>query len=138
MTRAHLPASLDRRVRLRAGHRCEYCRLSQLRQEATFHVDHVRPVRDGGPSTLDNLALACVSCSLRKGARTNVIDPGSMELVRIFDPRTQVFGDHFAVHKNGTITGKTPVGRATVDALRMNRELAVQLRCEEMDRGRYP
>jgi 5-methylcytosine-specific restriction endonuclease McrA len=45
----------------RAGNRCEYCGLSQLGQEAVFHVDHVVPRSAGGPSTADNLALACVS-----------------------------------------------------------------------------
>jgi hypothetical protein len=38
-----IPISLQRRVRLRAGDRCEYCRLTQAGQEATFHVDHVVP-----------------------------------------------------------------------------------------------
>ena len=51
-------------VMLRAGYRCEYCRLSQLGQEATFHIDHVVPRAAGGPTTSDNLALSCVSCSL--------------------------------------------------------------------------
>ncbi len=91
MIRAHVPASLERRVRLRAGHRCEYCRLSQARQEATFHVDHVTPLREGGATTLENLALACVSCSLRKGARTSAPDPASGKEAPIFNPRTQVF-----------------------------------------------
>jgi len=27
----------------RARNRCEYCGLSQLGQEATFHIDHVVP-----------------------------------------------------------------------------------------------
>ena len=35
--------SVHAEVVLRAGQRCEYCRLSQLGQEATFHIDHVIP-----------------------------------------------------------------------------------------------
>lgn len=62
-------SELRRRVVERAGNRCEYCGLAQTGQEAAFHVDHVVPVSAGGPTGLDNLALACVSCSLRKGAR---------------------------------------------------------------------
>ncbi len=54
-----------------------YCGLSQEGQEATFHVDHVVPVNAGGPDTGDNLALACVSCSLRKAARQTAVDPTS-------------------------------------------------------------
>jgi 5-methylcytosine-specific restriction endonuclease McrA len=62
-------AELRRRVVERAQNRCEYCGLAQASQEAAFHVDHAVPVSVGGPTRLDNLALACVSCSLRKGAR---------------------------------------------------------------------
>lgn len=61
-----IPAALRDDVVLRAGDRCEYCRLSQAGQEAAFHVDHVVPRVAGGATVLDNLALACVSCSLRK------------------------------------------------------------------------
>jgi 5-methylcytosine-specific restriction endonuclease McrA len=60
--------SLREEVTLRAGNRCEYCRLSQLGQEATFHMDHVIPRAANGPTSSDNLALACVSCSPRKWA----------------------------------------------------------------------
>ena len=48
MSSGYIPASLQRRVRERAGDRCEYCGLAQAHQEATFHVDHVVPRRDGG------------------------------------------------------------------------------------------
>ena len=34
---------LRRVVVNRAGNRCEYCRLSQEGQEATFHIDHISP-----------------------------------------------------------------------------------------------
>jgi hypothetical protein len=70
-----ISASLRRQVIERAGNCCEYCGLAQTSQEAAFHVDHVLPVIAGGNTTLENLALACVSCSLRKGARLLVRDP---------------------------------------------------------------
>jgi hypothetical protein len=38
-----ITSSLRAEVILRAGNRCEYCRLSQFGQEATFHIDHVIP-----------------------------------------------------------------------------------------------
>ena len=65
----YIPAHLVRQVRERAGDACEYCRVPQASQEATFHVDHIVPRLLGGATTADNLALACVSCSLRKSAR---------------------------------------------------------------------
>jgi 5-methylcytosine-specific restriction endonuclease McrA len=90
-----IPASLRRLVRQRAGDRCEYCGLSQLGQEATFHIDHVIPVAASGETTADNLALACVSCSLHKSARQMVEEPETGETVPIFNPRQQVWTEHF-------------------------------------------
>jgi 5-methylcytosine-specific restriction endonuclease McrA len=68
-----VPASLRKRVARRAKHRCEYCGLSQAGQAATFHVDHIVPQVAGGESSLENLALACVYCSLRKGGRGRLL-----------------------------------------------------------------
>ncbi len=87
---AKIPASLRRLSIQRADNFCEYCGLSQLGQAATFHIDHVIPVVAGGLTTADNLALACVSCSLYKGARQDVEDPETRETVPIFNPRQQV------------------------------------------------
>lgn len=70
-----ISASLRHLVIQRADNCCEYCSLSQLGQAATFHVDHVIPVVAGGSTTTDNLALACVACSLYKGAKQEIEDP---------------------------------------------------------------
>ena len=138
MTTPHIPASLQRRVRARAQDRCEYCHLSQAGQEATFHVDHITPRAQGGPTTLANLALACVSCSLRKGARADARDPASGAIVGVFHPRNDTWTEHFAVGDQQRIDGKTPIGRATVALLQMNRSLALAIRAEETARGRFP
>jgi HNH endonuclease len=129
--------NLHAEVVLRARHRCEYCRLSQLGQEAAFHIDHVVPRAAGGPTTTDNLALACVSCSLRKGAKQIAIDPESDDEVPLFNPRTQVWADHFR-WKDERLVPLTPTGRATVDSLAMNRPLILGIRQEETTRGRHP
>ncbi|MBN1609375.1 MAG: HNH endonuclease [Polyangiaceae bacterium] len=132
-----MPVSLDRRVRERAGHRCEYCAITQTGQEATFHIDHVQPRAHGGATSYANLALACVSCSLRKGARTSASDPNTGESVAIYSPRRDEWRTHFRVTDTCLILGLTPTGRATVEALQMNRLLAVAIRREERIRGRY-
>jgi hypothetical protein len=124
-------------VVLRAGNRCEYCRLSQLGQEAAFHIDHVVPRAVGGPTTADNLALACVSCSLRKWARQTAPDPESEMDVPLFNPRTQIWDEHFCWQEE-KIVPLSPTGRATVAALAMNRPLIVAIRQEETARGRHP
>lgn len=87
MSAEAIPLPVQRRVRLRAGQRCEYCRIPQAGQEATFHIDHIVPRRDGGPTILENLALSCVSCSLRKGARIEARDPSSGDIAPLFHPR---------------------------------------------------
>ncbi len=84
-----LPAALRRAVLRRARLRCEYCGLAQTGQEAEFHVDHIHPVSAGGETVVENLALACVSCSLRKGARRSAKDPKSGRETPFFHPRLQ-------------------------------------------------
>ena len=132
-----IPANVRREVVQRAGNRCEYCGLSQAGQEAVFHVDHIIPIAADGPTELENLALACVSCSLRKGARRMVVDPESGQEVTLFDPRRDVWREHFR-WENARVTGLTTSGRATVAALCFNRPLAVAIREEETHRLRHP
>jgi hypothetical protein len=108
-----------------------------LGQEATFHVDHVVPVIAGGPDTGDNLALACVSCSLRKAARQTAVDPESGEHVFFFNPRRDLWHDHF--RWQGThLFGRTAAGRAMIEALEMNRPLILAIREEESALDRHP
>jgi hypothetical protein len=124
-------------VRERAGDRCEYCGIAQAGQEATFHIDHIVPINSGGETDSDNLALACVSCSLRKGDRQKTADPVSGELVELFNPRAMNWPDNF--RWDGVVAiGLTSVGRATVAALSMNRPLILSIRAEESLRGRHP
>jgi hypothetical protein len=128
---------LQAEIVLRASNRCEYCGLSQLVQEATFHIDHVVPRVAGGPTTVHNLALVCVSCSLRKWAKQTAVDPESGEELPLFNPRMQVWAEHFR-WAGEQIVPLTPTGRATVAALAMNRPLILAIRQEEAARGRHP
>ena len=132
-----IPGWLRREVTVRAGHRCEYCRLAQAGQEAAFHVDHIHPIAEGGETVPENLALACVSCSLRKGARLHARDPQTGREAALFHPRAHRWEEHFA-WKGNRVTGLTPTGRATVDLLKMNRALIVAIRAEERLHGRHP
>jgi hypothetical protein len=132
-----IPRALHDEGLLRAANRCEYCRLSQLGQEATFHIDHVTPRAAGGPTAAENLALACVSCSLRKWAKQTATDPDSGEEVPLFNPRTQAWPENFR-WEGERVVPLTPTGRATVVALAMNRPLIIAIRQEEAARGRHP
>jgi hypothetical protein len=132
-----IPAALRDEVVLRAGNRCEYCGLSQAGQEAAFHIDHVMPRVAGGPTESNNLALACVSCSLRKWARRSAPDPATGEDAPLFHPRDQAWEEHFR-WDGPVVVPLTPTGRSTLAALAMNRPLAVAIRREEAERGRHP
>lgn len=132
-----VPELLRQAVIQRAGGRCEYCLLSQLAQEATFHVDHVVPQSADGPTKQENLALACVTCSLCKGARQTALDPQTKQEVPFFNPRSDTWREHFRIEA-AVLIGLTANGRATIEALRMNRPRIVATRGEEQLRGRFP
>jgi HNH endonuclease len=133
----NIPAALRRLVIQRSGDRCEYCTLSQAGQIATFHIDHVIPDSASGETSAENLALACVSCSLKKGARQRIQDPETGDRVQIFNPRLQIWSDHFA-WQDLQLLGLTSVGRATIHALQLNRPLMVAIRSEEVFFDRHP
>lgn len=133
-----IPARLARLVRKRARDVCEYCRLPQSSQEATFHVDHIQPSASGGKTTAGNLALACVTCSLRKAARTLARDPQSREFVPLFHPRRDRWSEHFRWSRGWRLLGQTPTGRATIVALGMNRPAIVSIRCILAALGEFP
>lgn len=128
---------MGREVEQRAAARCEYCRMHQSLQGATFHVEHVIPRCRGGSSDFDNLAWACPSCNLLKSDRVSVESPGVHEALPLFNPRIDKWDDHFCW--NGYyIVGLSPVGRATVDALLLNHERRIKIRQAEALFGLFP
>ncbi|MGO8815377.1 MAG: HNH endonuclease [Terriglobia bacterium] len=128
---------LSRAVRARAAARCQYCLMHESLQGATFHIEHVLPQCQSGRSDLENLALACPGCNLRKGSRTTAVDPATGEVVQLFHPIHQLWSDHFQL-KGYQIEGMTAVGRATVDALHLNHSRRQRIREVEKTFGLYP
>jgi hypothetical protein len=115
-------------VVLRADSRCEYCRAHQNSEPYyRFHLEHVIPKQHGGADDEGNLALACPYCNRRKGPNLAGLDPIDGELVRLFNPRMQVWSEHFEV-VGSTIIGQTDVGRTTVALLDMNNPVRVAQR----------
>jgi hypothetical protein len=74
---------------------------------------------------------------LRKAARQTVEDPEKGEAAPIFNPRKKVWGEHFC-WDGMRVVGLTATGRATIDALNMNRELMLEIRAEEEFLARHP
>jgi hypothetical protein len=134
---SYIFAALRRLVLQRAGGYCEYCGVSQEGQEATFHIDHVIPRTAHGETVAENLALACVSCSLHKSARQTAIDPQSDDEVALYNPRRDIWHEHFR-WEGVYVVRLTSTGRVTVDALHMNRPLILAIRQEAAALGRHP
>ncbi len=123
----------------RAAHRCEYCRAPEAIFNFPFEVEHIVPASHGGIGDPSNLALACRACNLFKADRLHAVDDLTSEAVGVFDPRQQQWKEHFEVEsESGRILGTTPIGRATVMALRMNSPLQVAARRQWMRLGLFP
>jgi hypothetical protein len=117
-------------VRHRAAERCEYCGLPQSAVPlAPFQVEHVIARQHLGSDELSNLALACDRCNLYKGPNLSSIDPETGAIVEMFNPRRDVWNEHFRVQE-GVIYGLTAKGRATARLLNMNAKKRVKLRRE--------
>jgi HNH endonuclease len=120
---------LRQQIALAAGYRCEYCKTSSNITGTPLVIDHIFPRSLGGEDSLENLAAACYRCNLLKGTKTSVRSPNTGEQIPLFNPRLQVWKEHFAWTEDGTmINGLTTVGKVTVTALRLNNESLVLAR----------
>lgn len=137
--RSKIPEAIQAQVRQRAAYLCEYCHASEQWQYVQFTVDHVIPLTLGGADDLDNLALACFHCNRQKSNHLTGIDPQSAAEVPLFNPRRERWQNHFIWSTYGlSIIGLTPTGRATVDALALNRERVMNIRAADLEVGRHP
>jgi len=129
--------SLRQYVIERAARCCEFCLISQDDVPQQHEIDHLLARKHGGQSVAENLALTCFPCNRYKGADITAIDPDTQNIVPLFNPRVQVWSDHFAL-VGAKIVGRTPIGRATVALLRFNLPVRVDHRRLLIQKGRYP
>jgi 5-methylcytosine-specific restriction endonuclease McrA len=92
-----IPLDVRRQVTQRAGFRCEYCLLPEALAIYPFEVDHIIAIRHGGKSTLENLAYCCSRCNRNKGSDLTTFLTEEATIVRIFNPRLDIWKDHFEV-----------------------------------------
>ncbi len=139
MSSAYIPKDLRERLAEQGRHRCGYCLTQEMIVGMPMEVDHLIPVSLGGPTEESNLWLACPQCNACKGNRIAAQDPETGETVRLFNPRTQIWNEHFAWSDAGVlVSGKTTVGRSTIRALRLNRPALVEARRAWVAVGWHP
>jgi hypothetical protein len=129
MASSYISDALRQIIIARAQNRCEYCRCSADVTTETFSIEHTYPRSLGGGNTLENLAWSCLGCNGFKGAKINAIDPLTKQFAPIFNPRLHNWEEHFSWSTDYCeILGQTPTGRASVQALRLNRNGVMNLR----------
>ncbi|MDJ0674511.1 MAG: HNH endonuclease signature motif containing protein [Calothrix sp. MO_167.B42] len=136
MTSDYISVELRKLVIKRASKRCEYCLIHQDFSIYTHEIDHIIAVKHGGETTADNLALSCLSCNRYKGSDFATIDQFTKEIVPLFNPRCQVWDEHFYI-ENARIEGKTLIGQGTARLLKFNVPNRVLERQVLMSQGLY-
>lgn len=126
-------------VEERAGGLCEYCRCTQAFSPQPFTLEHIIPKSKNGTDDHENLALACSACNNSKYDKTESRDPLTKETAPFYNPRKDIWDEHFTWSKDFTkIIGLTKIGRATVNALKLNRERIVRIRKALYLLGKHP
>ncbi len=139
MKRGSVPVSLRRKVMKAARNRCGYCLAPQYLSNIPLEVEHIIPPGAGGTDEEDNLWASCSACNGHKSNRTHARDPKTGRTVRLFNPRKQKWTQHFRWDATGTrVVGTTACGRATVEALCLNDELAISARMWWKKSGWFP
>jgi HNH endonuclease len=131
--------SLKKAVRQRAKFCCEYCLAQILFSADVFSIEHILPLSKGGLTVLINLAFSCQCCNNHKYTATQAFDPLSGAMAQLYNPRTDVWAEHFKWDDDFIeILGISPIGRATVTRLHLNREGLLNLRRVLVQAGFHP
>lgn len=85
---------------------------------------------------MPNLAFSCLHCNLHKGPNIAGIDPATGLLTPLFNPRTDIWPEHFA-WAGFELVGRTAIGRVTVRVLDFNEPEFVAVRATLREEGVY-
>ncbi len=139
MNRVPIPPELRIKVAETAQYRCGYCLTPEWIAGTPMEIDHLIPVSLGGQTEENNLWLACSLCNKHKANRMTAVDPITGQHMPLFNPRWQIWQEHFQwAAKGAQIIGITPIGRATVAALRLNQPSLVNARRYWIQAGWHP
>jgi len=139
MSGKYIRVAIKRTVIARAEERCKYCQCWARNSTYTFNIDHIFPISKGGQDILSNLAYSCYGCNNHKSDKTTATDPKTQQEVRLFNPRTDEWNEHFEWSEDALqVIGLTEIGRATIDCLKLNRKGIVNLRRLTIMSGEHP
>ncbi len=124
-------------VARRADFRCEYCLIQERDSGFPHQVDHIISRKHGGPSSAENLALACIICNRNKGSDIASLIEQTGEVVRLFNPRMDRWAEHFQIDGQ-SIEPLSQVGSVTVRLLRLNSAERLSERALLQTLGLYP
>jgi hypothetical protein len=127
MSRTYIPVALRHLVTERADSRCEYCLVRSEDVLLPHEPDHIVAEQHGGETVFDNLALACIHCNRNKGPNIASIDPETKQLVPLFNPRQNIWNEQFTLD-GAYIRPLTPIGRATIQLLKLNDPERIRVR----------
>ncbi len=135
MTR-YVSAEMRKFVSDRAHGRCEYCRVGQF-SIVRHHIEHIVPLKHGGQTVLENLALSCPACNEQKGTDVGSFDfEGDGLITRFFNPRIDEWEKCFSF--GGTdVQPLTAEARVTVKILKVNGDDRIEERSELIEAGLY-
>jgi HNH endonuclease len=123
----------------RAGFICEYCLALLSFSPQPFEAEHIIPVSKNGNDDVENLACACGGCNGSKYNKTHAADPFDGKIVSLFHPRQMSWYEHFIWSPDFLqIIGITEIGRATVEALDLNRIGLINFRRALLKIGVHP
>ena len=126
-------------VAQRAQGICEYCQCPQNFVPDAYELEHIIALAQNGSNDLDNIAYSCSGCNGRKGIKLTAVDPLTQQEVPLFHPRNDNWEDHFEWSPDfSQVVGISPIGRATIEALLLNRVSCVNLRLALTAFGRHP
>jgi len=129
MSNPYLSAALQAQVLADAGHRCGYCHSDEHLTGMALSTEHLLPRAAGGPTVRENLWRSCRAGNEHKGAQVQASDPETGDTVSLYNPRLQPWNVHFCWSRDGAqLLGRTAIGRASIEALQLNRTMLAAAR----------
>ena len=116
----YISDALRKQVEDRADNICEYCLIPIEETYFGGEIDHIVGIKHDGETILENLALACQPCNRNKGSDLGSNSATTKILTRFYNPRIDVWTEHFQINEDAEIIPLTEIGEVTVRIFKFN------------------